>query len=123
MAVQLVPPQTSCTSLCPAATQTCYAARRGSAEPSSSPWLPLFLPPHSPAVLQGAGQLQRPVERPPVTEPAPFMFVTDDRAERRRKRDAPEHGEEQHQHAFKAQALDRSILEGPVSGGASRSGL
>lgn len=65
----------------------------------------------------GSGRIERPVERArAITEPQPFAFVTDDRAERRRK----QHGGEEDEGpaadlVFRAQPLNRSILEGPVS--------
>jgi hypothetical protein len=70
-------------------------------------------------VLLGSGQLHLPYERElQVTQPQPFVFVTDDRAERRRQRAGPagqeEEGSPAAMQSFKAQPLDRSILEGPV---------
>ena len=54
---------------------------------------------------------------PPVpTKPEPFVFVTDDRGERRRPK-AADREEHASGSAFRAYPLDRSILEGPVREG------
>lgn len=77
------------------------------------PLLPAL--PCSTSALMGSGRIERPAERArPITEPQPFAFVTDDRAERRRKHQGGEEDEGPVAPVFRAQPLDRSMLEGPV---------
>ena len=71
----------------------------------------------SPLVLMGSTKLEGSLYVPPVpTKPEPFVFVTDDRGERRRPK-AADREEHASGSAFRAYPLDRSILEGPVRGG------
>ena len=80
---------------------------------------PVVIHSRSPRVLLGSSK--PPEQRHlPLTRPEPFVFVTDDRAGKRRGVGEHEEADHHHNHAgpssmFKACPLDRSILEGPVS--------
>jgi hypothetical protein len=75
-----------------------------------------LLPACSTRVLGGSGQLGVPrVEKPQVTEPKPFNLRSDSRARMRRSHEQPNMQQAAAAAHFKAQPLNRSILDGPVS--------
>jgi hypothetical protein len=66
-------------------------------------------------VLSSSGQLGVPrVEKPHVTEPKPFNLRSDSRARVRRSHEQPTMQQAAVAAHFKAQPLNRSILDGPV---------
>jgi len=66
-------------------------------------------------VLSSSGQLGVPkVDKPHVTEPKPFNLRSDSRARTRCSHEHPTMQQAAATH-FKAQPLNRSILDGPVS--------
>jgi targeting protein for Xklp2 len=68
-------------------------------------------------VLSSSGQLGVPrVEKPHVTEPKPFNLRSDSRARMRRSHEQPTMQQAAGAAHFKAQPLNRSILDGPVRG-------
>lgn len=76
--------------------------------------LSVCCPCHSTRVLSSSGQLGVPrVEKPHVTEPKPFNLRSDSRARVRRSHEQPTMQQAAAAH-FKAQPLNRSILDGPV---------
>jgi hypothetical protein len=76
-------------------------------------------PVRSTRVLSSSGQLGVPkVDKPHVTEPKPFHLRSDSRARVRRSHEQPNMQQAAAAAAgqFKAQPLNRSILDGPVCG-------
>jgi hypothetical protein len=66
-------------------------------------------------VLSSSGQLGVPrLEKPHVTEPKPFNLRSDSRARVRRSHEQPTMQQAAAAAHFKAQPLNRSILDGPV---------